>query len=219
MLLFRQAALDRIVQLTGVSSSQLKQFRRELLQSDLPDTLVSRGAGLAFTRELPQGALLYLLARALRPRRIVETGIRPGYSTAWFLSALDANEFGDLVSLGPGPTSGRVLGVHEVSVGQFVPPRLRTRWTLVLGNTLEHLQGILAEKPPIDFFFYDNGPDVNRARIELRAAWGALSDQGVLLAHHTDLNPAFAEFCAAQGAPVQLLDPGPPPLGILAVRH
>ena len=86
-------------------------------------------------------------------------------------------------------------------IGQFVAPKLRTRWTLALGNTVENLQGILAQGPATDLFFYDNGPDVNRARIELRSAWNGLSERGVLLAHHIDLNPAFEEFCQAQGIP------------------
>ena len=216
MLLFRQASLDRIADLAGVDETAVKRFRKELGESEVPEILLQRGAGLPFTRELPQGALLYLLVRALRPTRIVETGVRPGYSTAWMLAALDANGTGELVSLGPGPTSGRAAGVHEVGVGQFVAPSLRERWTLVLGNTEERLREIVAG-PRIDLFFYDNGPDAERARFELHSAWPALSRRGVLLAHHIDANPAWAELCERQGLPVQVLDPGPPPLGALGV--
>lgn len=218
MLLLRQASLDRIGRLTGASNEQLRIFRRELISGGVADLLLARGAGLPFTRELPQGALLYLLVRALRPQRIVETGVRPGYSTAWLLAALDANRFGELVSLGPGPTAGRASGVHEVTVGQFVAPLLRGRWTLVLGNSEEHLQAILSEEGRVDLFLYDNGPDVSRARFELRSAWGALSERGILLSHHTDANSAWSEFCRAQGLTPQLLDPGPPPMGALPLN-
>lgn len=218
MLHVRADGLDQIRALTGVSEAELRTFRRELAESRLPDILAERGAGTAFADELPQGPLLYLLGRALRPQTIVETGVRPGYSTAWFLGALEANGVGRLISLGPGPTTGRARGVHEVQVGQFVPPALRARWTLALGNTEEHLSGILAEARPVDLYFYDNGPDTDRARFELRSAWAALSRRGVLLAHHIDANPAWAEFCRAQGAPLAIVDSGPPPLGGLAVR-
>lgn len=218
MLLFRQAALDRVLRLTGATPSDLVRYRRELRESDLPDLLLRRGAGLAFVRELPQGALLYLLVRAARPRRIVETGVRPGYSTAWMLAALDANGMGELTSLGPGPTAGRGSGVHEVGVGQFVAPSLRSRWTLALGNTEDRLREILQDAQGVDLFFYDNGPVAARARFELRAAWEALSDRGILLAHHVDANSAWDDFCRLQGLPPQLLDPGPPPMGALVVR-
>ena len=217
MLLLRRAALDRIRSLTGVSATDLKEYRRELLASDLPDLLLARGAGAAFVHELPQGALLYLLVRAHRPRRVVETGVRPGYSTAWILAALEANGEGELSSLGPGPTAGRTPAVHEFTVGQFVAPALRSRWTLVLGNTPEQLERILGAGEAVDLFFYDNGPDRDRAAFELRHAWASLSARGVLLAHHIDANSAWAEFCARQGRPSQLLDSGPPPLGALAV--
>ncbi len=219
MLLLRQAAVDRIAAVTGVESADIRRFARELREGDLPDLLLQRGASLAFTRELPQGALLYLLVRAARPERVVETGVRPGYSTAWILSALDANRLGELTSLGPGPVAGRVPGVQNVSVGQFVPPSLRSRWTLALGNSEERLRGILGEDHTIDLFFYDNGPDANRARFELRAAWEALTPRGILLAHRIDANAAWTDFCRAQGLPPQVLDPGPPPLGAVGMAR
>ncbi len=217
MLLFRQASLEQIQRLSAATEADLKRFRRDLAESDIPDVLLQRGAGLPFTRELPQGALLYLLVRALRPRRIVETGVRPGYSTAWLLAGLEANRAGELISLGPGPTVGRASGVNDVTVGQFVAPALRARWTLVLGNSENRLEELLSAGP-LDLYFYDNGPDASRARFELRSAWPALSDRGVLLAHHVDSNSAWTEFCRLQGLAPQILDPGPPPMGALSVR-
>jgi len=218
MMFFRQASLDRIGALTGASPTDLRRYRQELAEGPLPDLLLQRGANLAITRELPQGALLYLLVRALRPERVVETGVRPGYSTAWMLAALEANGAGELLSLGPGTVAGRASGVPAGAVGQLVAPSLRSRWTLVLGNSEERLEEILRSASPIGLFFYDNGPGVDRARFELRKAWGALAPSGMLLAHHTDANSGWAEFCQWQGLPVQLLDPGPPPMGALAVR-
>ncbi len=218
MLFLRSASLDRLRRLTGVPEPELARYRQELRGSELPDILLGRGAGLAFAHELPQGALLYLLVRSAAPHRVVETGVRPGYTTAWILAALEAAGAGELVSLGPGPTAGRANAVQHVSVGQFVPPSLRGRWTLALGNSEERLREILATGPRIDLFLYDNGPDPARARFELRAAWDALSARGILLAHRIDAGPAWAEFCGRQGVPAQTLDPGPPPMGALGVR-
>jgi len=218
MLLMRQSAIGRLAALTGVGEGEIWKFHQELSSSDLPEVLLQRGAHAPFTREFPQGALLYLLVRALRPQRVVETGVRPGYSTAWILSALSANRAGELVSLGPGSPQGRIRGLSEYPVGQLVPPALRSRWTLVLGNTEDRLEGIL-DAAPVDLFFYDNGTDAARARFELRSAWAALSPDGILLAHRVDASPAWGEFCRGQNLAPQILDPGPPPLGALAMRR
>jgi hypothetical protein len=218
MLFLRSASLDRLRRLTGVTETELQGYRRELRESELPDVLLRRGAGPAFAHEFPQGALLYLLVRAARPERVVETGIRPGYTTAWILAALASGQRGELVSLGPGPVTGRASGVQHATVGQFVPPALRARWTLALGNSEDRLRDILASGPKVDLFLYDNGPELARARFELRAAWDALGPRGILLAHHTDANSAWTEFCGRQGVATQVLDPGPPPIGALGVR-
>jgi hypothetical protein len=217
MLFLRQASLDRITRLTGATAADLQRFRRELRADGLPETLLERGAGAAFAQELPQGALLYLLVRAQRPRTVVETGVGPGYSTAWILGALDDNREGELTSLGPGTPAGRFPGVHDVALGQFVPPTLRARWTLALGNSEERLREILAGFREVDLFLYDNGPVAARARFELHAAWERLSPRGILLAHHIDSSPAWAGFCRSQGVPPQVLDPGPPPMGAVGV--
>ena len=219
MLLFRQAALDRILAMTRIPEAELQRYRRELKSSELPDQLLERGAGVAFTNELPQGALLYLLVRAHRPAVVLETGVGPGYSTAWILAALDANGAGELTSLGPGPTAGRAASVRGVAMGQFVPPQLRTRWTLALGNTEARLREILAEFGHVDLFFYDNGPVAARARFELHAAWERLAPNGILLAHHIDTNSAWSAFCRTQGVPPQIFDAGPPPMGAIALRR
>ncbi|MCI4336013.1 MAG: class I SAM-dependent methyltransferase [Thermoplasmata archaeon] len=216
MLLLRQSSVDHVGALTGASDSDLKRFRHDLLSSDVPDALLDRGVSLPFTRELPQGALLYLLVRALRPHSVVETGVRPGYSTAWLLAGLDANGAGELTSIGPGTSAGRVVGTAEMTVGQFVAPSLRGRWTLVLGNAEERLREVL-EGRRVDLFLCDNAIDAHRARVELHTAWPSLAAGGLMLAHHVDASPAWAEFCQAQGLAPQLLDPGPPPMGALAV--
>lgn len=218
MLFYRPASLGRVAELAGVTVPELHRYRQELARGALADLLLARGANFAFVREFPQGPLLYLLIRALRPTRLVETGVRPGYSTAWMLAALDANGAGRLTSLGPGATTGRSAGVENVTVGQFVPPALRSRWILELGNNEDRLRTILAGARDLDLFFYDNGPEVLRARFELKSAWAALGRRGVLLAHHADANTAWSDFCEAQGMPAQILDGGPPPLGALSMR-
>jgi predicted O-methyltransferase YrrM len=217
MLTCRPASVDRLAELTGATAPALRDYRRELAAGDLPDRLLDRGASLAFTLELPQAPLLHLIVRAMRPQRVVETGVGPGYSTAWLLAALEANGSGELYSLGPGSHLGRAAGVGPLSVGSFVPPALRRRWTLVLGQTEERFEELLPPTHGTDLVFVDRGPDSERARYELHHAWQALAPSGLLLAHHVESTPAWTDLCRAQGMPPQVLDAGPPALGALAV--
>ncbi len=218
MLLVRRATLDRLARLTGLAAPELLAFRRELVVEGIPDQILDRGAGTSFVSELPQGVLLYLLVRALRPRRIVETGVRPGYSTAWLLAALRANRSGELTSLGPGSGAGRAPGVELAGIGQLVAPALRAPWTLDLTSAPDHFEHVLASGGPVQMIFLDNGPEVDRTRAEIRTAWRGLAPGGLLLAHRIATSPAWEEFCRHQGLRPQVLDAGPPPLGALSLR-
>ncbi|MHB8351873.1 MAG: O-methyltransferase [Thermoplasmata archaeon] len=218
MLLVRHAALARLSGLTGVPSAELLTYRHELTADGTLEQILDRGAGAPFVSELPQGVLLYLLVRALKPRRIVETGMRPGYSTAWLLAGLKANGTGELTSLGPGSGVGRSPGVEKVGVGQFVAPSLRAAWTLELGTTPGHLDRVLASGGPAEMIFLDNGPDAERTRGEIRAAWRALAPGGLLLAHRVAASTVWEQFCRQQGLTPQILDAGPPPMGALSLR-
>ena len=216
--MFRRAALDRVCQLSGVSAAELQRYRRELKESGLPDVLLQRGAGAAFTRELPQGSLLYLLVRAARPERVVETGVRPGYSTAWMLAALDANGTASSCPWVPAPPPGARPPCRTFRSASSSRPVCAPAGPSPSGTRRIGFGRSSAATHRVDLFFYDNGPDGARARFELRAAWDALSERGILLAHHVDATPAWADFCRLQGLAPQVLDSGPPPLGALGVR-
>src|SRR5579883_333278 len=104
-------------------------------------------AGGSGTVSHERGAMLYALARALRPERVIETGTANGASTAYLLAALRRTGHGSLVSIDlpfadargeitpivPGST----IGYYDASPlpcgkppGWMVPDDLRDRWRL-----------------------------------------------------------------------------------------
>jgi hypothetical protein len=98
----------------------------------------------------PHAEILYVFARGVRPRVIVETGVEYGVSSAYFLAALEENGEGELWSIDLPTTvsSGRVNGDGRVDrahvdslshVGAAVPTKLRSRWHLELGDSKELL--------------------------------------------------------------------------------
>ena len=110
-------------------------------------------AGLPAIAVAPnQGKLLYLLARMVGARRILEVGTLGGYSTIWLARALPTD--GRLVTLELDPHHAEVARENLASAG------LSDRVEVLVGPALETL-ATLTE--PIDLAFVD-ADKVNNAR-------------------------------------------------------
>jgi predicted O-methyltransferase YrrM len=120
------------------------------------------------------GAALYLLVRAVQPRRVVETGVLYGASSAYLLAALDRNGRGELHSIDLGNA------LHEPPNDFFVPPHLRKRWHLSLGESRHELPGLLEDLGQIDLFHHDSLHTFEHMMWEYEMALRYLSPQGVL---------------------------------------
>ena len=94
------------------------------------------------------GKLLYLLARLVGARRILEIGTLGGYSTIWLARALPKD--GRLITLEYEEKHAKVAreNLNRAGVGERVEIRV--------GKALDSLEKIAAEKlEPFDFFFID----------------------------------------------------------------
>ncbi|MCI4355065.1 MAG: class I SAM-dependent methyltransferase [Thermoplasmata archaeon] len=195
-----RGALER---LTRRPVEELDGFFAELapLQSDLLRSvgpLPSAGA-------LMQGPLLYVLVRALRPRRLIETGISSGYSARLILEALARNGGGHLTSIGidvfgrtpqPGEAPTELAARH---VGWLVPDGLKDRWTLRIGPSEEQLPPLLDEGTrDLDVFLHDSLHQYATMHWEYASAWPCLSDGGLLASHDVHANRAWPDFLREQ---------------------
>jgi len=96
----------------------------------------------------PQGKLLYLMARAIKARRILELGTLGGYSTIWLARALDRG--GRVVTLELDPTHAAVARENLQAAG------LARRVDIRVGDALETLGALAAEGGrPYDLVFID----------------------------------------------------------------
>lgn len=112
-------------------------------------------AGLPQIQVSPtQGKLLYLLARMLGARRILEIGTLAGYSTIWMARALPRD--GRLITLEVDP-------VHaEVARSNFRLAGLDSMIEVRVGSALESLPGLAAEGArPFDLVFIDADKENN----------------------------------------------------------
>jgi len=109
----------------------------------------SDAAGLPAINVTPcQGKLLWLFARLLAARKILEIGTLGGYSTIWLARALPGD--GRLITVEADPSHAKVARANLVRAG------LMDRIDLRVGRGLELLPGIEAEGlGPFDLIFID----------------------------------------------------------------
>jgi len=174
--------------------------------------------------------MLYAATRALRPRRVVETGVYMGASSAAILQALEDNGAGRLHSIDL-PTSQHRYFLQEgksiqiglpspsLSVGFAVAHRLRRRWDLHLGNSLDVLPDLLQELGPISMFIHDSLHTYEHMTAEFTLGYNALEKGGVLIADDIGYNRAWADFCNANHEQGEVLTNGPGFMGCLVKSH
>jgi predicted O-methyltransferase YrrM len=109
----------------------------------------SKAAGLpAIQISAGQGKLLYLLARMVGARRILELGTLGGYSTIWLARALPGD--GRLVTLEYAPHHAEVAKANIARAG------LAHSIEVVVGPALDTLPGVIkAADAPFDLVFLD----------------------------------------------------------------
>jgi predicted O-methyltransferase YrrM len=101
-----------------------------------------------------QGKFLYLMARMLRARKILEIGTLAGYSTIWMARALPPD--GRLVTLEVDPDYA------EVARSNFRRARLDSMIEVRVGSALESLPGLAGEGAgPFDLVFIDADKEHN----------------------------------------------------------
>jgi len=98
---------------------------------------------LGGARGLDQFGALYFFARIVQPKLILETGVANGYSSFSFLSAMNMNKFGKLVSNDLPPLD--IKKEKWKFIGQMVPIEFQENWTLNLGSDRNNLKKLCKE--------------------------------------------------------------------------
>jgi hypothetical protein len=133
----------------------------------------------------------YAVARALKPRLVVETGIKHGIGSLVLLAALERNARegspGRLISFDTDPFSGWV-----------VPDRLRPNWEPVFASTFDAFEATL-EGRQIDLFICDTPPDQEIESFEMQAAMRHAAPGIVLIAAAGDRTTVLPELASERG--------------------
>lgn len=136
-------------------------FTEQLVPQDEPLLAAleaNKAAGLPPIDVAPnQGKLLYLLAKIIGARRILEIGTLGGYSTIWLARALP--EDGKVITLEYQPRHAEIAS-HNISRAG-----LETKVTILVGAALDTLP-TLTGSAPFDMIFIDADKQNNPAYLE-----------------------------------------------------
>ena len=158
------------------------------------------------------GIIIYIIVRHVKPEIVVETGVGPGGTTSFILKALEDNQKGELLSIDlPGyddlvyPYIGKCGNLHipkGLEVGWLVPPWLKHRHKLIIGNSKEKLPELLSNLgTSVDIFMHDSLHTDEHILFELNTVLPHMTNNGIMLCD--DVNDywsfAFVEFCKIQG--------------------
>ncbi|MHB2025408.1 MAG: class I SAM-dependent methyltransferase [Elusimicrobiota bacterium] len=185
--------------LAEIESDELfERVNESLRQAKKADPNFKAGASSPFNLNM-----LYILCRALKPDKIVETGVASGTSSFFILSALKKNGKGRLFSIDL-PRSfwessdyGKIDTVSLPSgrdPGWIVPGELRKNWELILGDAGMELPKLLKRESSIDVFFHDAEHSYEAMRREYELAWPCIRPGGALASDDVGWNAAFKEF-------------------------
>jgi hypothetical protein len=135
--------------------------------------------------------MAWCLARHLRPRTVIETGVGRGLTSAALLRALRQNGAGHLWSIDLPP-----LAEHELSsqTGAAVTAAHAGDWSLLRGSSRRTLPALVRTLNTVDLFVHDSMHTGRNVNFELAQVWPALPDGGAVLVDDVHRNATFGTF-------------------------
>lgn len=184
------ATNTRILNITsalGLDQNHARAFIEEAHQVELLPDHPNGEIRLASPMSYEDSLTLYVITRAVAPSLVVETGVAHGVSSAFILSALRAADKGKLISIELS---------DQPEIGHLIPHELRTRWSLLTGNSLKKLPEVCRKYDSIDLFIHDSFHSYKHMRTEYDTVWPHLSPGGILCSHDILMNNCFSRFCS-----------------------
>jgi len=136
------------------------------------------------------GRLCYAIARMIKPRNVVETGVCYGVTSAYVLAAMRQNRHGHLYSIDLPP----LVSNNADFVGWLVPNELKERWTLNRGTSARLLGALIRDLGTLDLFIHDSLHTFRNMKHEFDSAWPAIRGGGVLISDDIEGNNAFSQL-------------------------
>lgn len=145
------------------------------------------------------GKWLYCSVRALKPLKIIETGIAHGSSSWVILNAIHKNKQGKLFSLDlPNNDTNTAYNFEgkPLETGWVVPEALQKNWNKIFGDTKETLPQLLQDEEEVNYFFHDSDHSYEHMSFEFKTVFPYLSNGGLMASDDINKNLSFQDFVA-----------------------
>lgn len=132
----------------------------------------------------------YALARVLKPKLIIETGVHDGLGSMLLLRALERNADehapGRLVSFDINARAGWLVDRHPL-------------WELRIESSRAGLAAVLEQQGPVGIFIHDSLHTYEHERFEFELAASHLAPGGLLVTDNAHGTHALADVCQSRG--------------------
>lgn len=175
-----------------------EEFRRTMSEAQkIVDYVDSRIGNKDFWQvSYEELKFLYAAVKHMKAKVVAETGVGPGTTSTAILTALKETG-GKLVSF----DLGQKYGSEEETqpVGLVIPEDLKSRWALILGDSMRTLEKGLTENGPIDIFFHDSEHTYEHVTFELETAKKHFKDKFLVVVDNYSWSDASADFAKKYG--------------------
>ncbi len=206
--LYYNSNVDTILQRVNPEAKPFSEYMAELdantaYNTELQEKSLSIGKRTFKLR--PEHYFLYAVVRALKPAKMMETGVFNGFFTSCYLAALHKNHLeggpkGLLVSIDLPPVSAISESTDRMSKtrlpeghgsGWVIPDFLREYWELHLGDSKELLPALVKKNTDLTLFFHDSLHTYEHMMFEYEVVWPYLKNGSLLMSHDVHWNKAF----------------------------
>jgi predicted O-methyltransferase YrrM len=143
-------------------------------------------------------AACYMLIRAIRPTKVVETGVWFGASTSLILAAMQHNAHGTLISIDL-PAFGDMTGNQSGGSHPFIPDAYKDRWDLRQADATTELPRVFLEEKP-DIFMHDSDHSYQHMAFEFALATKYLPHGSIVISDDIRHNSAFYDVMSQANA-------------------
>lgn len=159
--------------------------------------------------------VVWCAIRHMRPKRVLETGVARGVTSALILGAMSkpGSVGGHLWSIDLPPV---MPGWHAQSKA-LVDDSLCSSWTYIRGSSRRVMRDTCAEMQTIDVFIHDSLHTRMTMNYEFNLAWTTMHSGSLLISDDVEGNAAFMDFVRSHGVVKWFIAPHEQKRGLFAV--